>query len=65
MFLGDTIHPTADINVCTGWRRRKRLRVGAVRDDILEMVRLALFLKEVWYLDREMEGWASRWVEGQ
>ena len=50
--------------MCAGWRR-ERLRVGAVRDDILEMVGLALFLKEVWYLDREMEGWASRWVEGQ
>ena len=51
--------------MCTGWRRRERRWVEAVRDDILEMVGLALFLKEVWYLDQEMEGWAPRWVDGQ
>ena len=51
--------------MCTGWRRGERRWVEAVRDDILEMVGLALFLKEVWYLDQEMEGWAPRWVDGQ
>lgn len=40
--------------------RRERLWVGVVREDILAVVGLELFLKDVWYLDGELEGWAPR-----
>lgn len=57
------IHPTADTVCGLAGGRRERLWVGTVRDDILAMVGLVLFLKDAWYLDGEVEGWAPRWVE--